>query len=267
MADHSPNIQVLQASVDPEYESEFHILVDNKFVKYITIDAGLYDCDDMCFAPSLLSLMPPLPPGDWNKGRISRNPKTGDPHFSAVLREQLPGITTTWHPTQIDHLELRQGRKLRTNVYEVTCPGFSSTTVIAKFARFEWEVPQLEAETTAYSWIEGQQIGPAFLGHLTEEGRVIGFLIGQVTGCRHATPEDLPLCRSVLSRLHRLGIKHGDINKHNFLIHDERATLIDFDCASRLTSCDELDVELHDLLDQLRDTSGRGGRVVESGPR
>ncbi|KAM7217205.1 alpha-galactosidase A precursor [Rhypophila decipiens] len=244
MADHSPNIQVLQASVDPEYESEFRILVDNKFVKYITIDAGLYDCDDMCFAPSLISLMPPLPPGDWNKGRISRNPKTGDPHFSAF----------------------HQGRKLRSNVYEVTCPGFSSTTIIAKFARFEWEVPQLEAETTAYSWIEGQQIGPAFLGHLTEEGRVIGFLIGQVTGCRHAKPEDLPLCRSVLSRLHKLEIKHGDINKHNFLICDEKATLIDFDCASRFASCDELDVELHDLHNQLLDTSGRGGRVVESGP-
>ncbi|KAI0007291.1 alpha-galactosidase A precursor [Xylariaceae sp. FL0662B] len=245
MADHAPNIRVLHASVDPgDDESEFRVLVDNKFVKYITIDAGLYDYDDIYFEPALLSLLPPLPPGDWNKGRISRCLETGTPHFSA----------------------LREVQKLRSNVYEVACPGFSST-VVAKLARFEWEVPQLEAETTAYEWIEGQQVGPGFLGRLTEEGRVIGFLMARVANCRHATPEDLPLCRPVLSKLHKLGIKHGDTNKHNFLIHDGKATLIDFDIASRPASDDELEAELHKLPDQLRDTSGRGGTIVESNPR
>lgn len=203
MADYAPKVRVLQASVDQEAESEFRILVDNKFVKYITTDVGLFDCDEMCFGPSLTSLLPPLPPGDWNKGRISRNLKTGNIHFSAVSKTHLPGITKTWHPTQVDHLELREERKLRSNVYEVTCPGFSST-IIAKFARFEWEVSQLEAETTAYGWIEGQQVGPAFLGHLTEEGRVIGFLMTRIADYRHATPEDFPLCHSVLSKLHKL---------------------------------------------------------------
>jgi len=263
MADHVPKLVVLQASVDPDEESEFRVLVDNMFVKYITIDAGLYDCDDMCFGPSLISLLPPLPPGDWNQGYVSRNPETGEPHFSAVSNTQLPGITTTWHPTRVDHLELREERKIRSNVYEVTCPCFNST-VIAKFARFEWEVPQLEAETTAYEWIEGQQIGPAFLGHLTEDGRIIGFLMARIADCRHATPEDFPLCHSALSKLHELGIKHGDINKHNFLINDGKATLIDFDRASRAASHDELESELRELEDQLGDTSGRGGRAVES---
>ena len=127
-------------------------------------------------------------------------------------------------------------------------------------------MPQLEAETTAYEWIEGQQIGPAFLGHLTEEGRDIGFVISRISDCRHATPEDFAVCHSALSRLHNLGIKHGDTNKHNFLIYDEKATLIDFDSASRGASDDELQAELDQLPDQLRDTSGRGGIVVESGP-
>lgn len=266
MAEHGRNILVLQASVDPEDESDFRVLVDGKFVKYITIDAGLYGCDEMCFGPSLVSLLPPLPPGDWNKGHISRNPTTRDIHFSAVSKAHLPGITRTWHPTQVDHPKLREERKLRSNVYEVTCPGFSST-IIAKFARSEWEIPQLEAETAAYGWIEGHQVGPDFLGHLTEEGRVIGFLIARVADCRHATPEDFPLCHLALSKLHKLGIKHGDINKHNFLIHDGKATLVDFDNASRPASQDELEAELHELQDQLRDTSGRGGKVVESGLR
>ncbi len=68
-------IKVLQVSVDPldEDESHFRILVDGKFVKYLTIDAKLYSVDDMCFEPSLISILPPLPPGDWNTGRISRN--------------------------------------------------------------------------------------------------------------------------------------------------------------------------------------------------
>ncbi|GFP52262.1 hypothetical protein TASIC1_0001041400 [Trichoderma asperellum] len=142
-------IQVLQASVDPESESEFRLLVNNKFVKYITIDSGLYGIDDMCFGPSLISLLPPLPPGDWNEGHISRDPSTGDAHFAAISKSPLPGITNLWHPTQIDHLKLRMGLKLRSNVYEATCSLFDST-IIAKFARFPWEVPQLEQETEAY---------------------------------------------------------------------------------------------------------------------
>ncbi|KAL7927971.1 hypothetical protein ACQKWADRAFT_278364 [Trichoderma austrokoningii] len=59
-------IQLHQASDNPEGESEsnFCLLVNNKFVKYILIDGGLYDPDDMCFKPSLISLLPALPPGD-----------------------------------------------------------------------------------------------------------------------------------------------------------------------------------------------------------
>lgn len=158
---------------------------------------------------------------------------------------------------------LREGQKVRTNVYEVTCPGFNSP-VIAKFARFEWEVPQLEVETAAYSWVDGHGIGPVFLGHLTEEDRVIDFLITRIDGCRHATIEDLPLCRSALSRLHRLGIKHGDINKHNFLIHDGEATLIDFDRSLRLADENGLQAELQQLQVELCGDTGRGRMVVES---
>lgn len=267
MADLSPNIVLLQASVDPDDVSEFRVLVDGKSVKYITIDPGLYDSTDMCFGPSLVSLLPPLPCGDWNKAHISRDPETDHIRFSAVSKAHLAGITNTWHPTQVDHLQLRDLHKLRTNVYEATCPGFSSA-VIAKFARFEWEVPQLQAETAAYEWIEGQQIGPDFLGHLTEEGRVIGFLIARVAGCRHAAPEDLPQCARALAKLHRLGIRHGDVNRHNFLVCDEdgRATLVDFDCAARPAGDNELAAEMQELEAQLRDSSGRGGWVVEGGP-
>jgi len=149
MVDQSPEIELLQASVDPDDEpSEFRILVDQKSVKYLRIDPGLYDVDDMCFAPSLISIIPALPPGVWNSDHISRHPD-GHPHFASVTKAQLPGVTNIWHPLQLDHLELRIGKKLRSNVYEATCPRFGST-VIAKFARFKRERPHLDAETTAY---------------------------------------------------------------------------------------------------------------------
>lgn len=130
-------------------------------------------------------------------------------------------------------------------------------------------MPQLKRETEAYKWIEGHKIGPAFLGHLVhlvEEGRVIGFMMECIADFRHATPDDFDLCRLALTKLHTLGIKHGDVNKHNFLVRNEKVTPIDFDCASRTVDPDVLEREVEDLQCQLRGTSGRGGRIVESGP-
>lgn len=53
MSANAKPLALLQASVDLEDESEFRMLVDNQHVKYITIDGGLYDVEDMCFEPVL----------------------------------------------------------------------------------------------------------------------------------------------------------------------------------------------------------------------
>ncbi|TVY86424.1 hypothetical protein LAWI1_G008473 [Lachnellula willkommii] len=232
MAESKP-IQVLQLEVDPETSGgEFRILVDGTSVKYLTIDPGLYDADDMCFTPLFVPQLPPLPPGDWNVGRISQDP--------------------------IDHLALAMGKKLRSNVYETTSPDFKST-VVAKFARFPWEIPLLDRETAVYECIFGHGIGPRFLAHLSEGGRVTGFLMEKIVDFRHATLDDLPLCQDTLSRLHRLGIRHGDTNKHNFLIHDGKATMVDFDCGERSLDEKVLEAEARGLEVEFQDMSGRGG--------
>ncbi|KAF4510006.1 hypothetical protein G6O67_001934 [Ophiocordyceps sinensis] len=197
---------------------------------------------------------------DWNRGRISRDPGTGKVRFALNTKEQLPGITKTWHPVRVDHLELQRGERLGAMVYEATCPRFASTVVI-KYACFPWEVQYLDKETAAYELLEGHGIGPPFLAHLTEEGRVIGFVVGLVADFRHASPDDFHLCRDALATLHDLGFTHGDINKHNFLIHDGRATLIDFESVSRAGASEQKD-ELDRLMGELLDTSGRGGFVV-----
>ena len=205
---------------------------------------------------------PPLPPGDWNTGRISRNCADGRPHFSEVKKVELPGVTHLWHPVQIDHLDLHMGQSLRSNVYEATTPQFDLPFIV-KFARFPYEIQYIDSETSAYQWIQNHQVGPQFLGHLTEEGRVIGFAIEHITDCRHAMPDDLSLCQQALSKLHWLNIKHGDINKHNFLIHDDRATLIDFECALQCNDAEVLEEEFRRLEKELSDKSGKGGKWVE----
>lgn len=256
-------VKMLQASIDEEYESHFRFLVDRTFVKYITIDVGLFSTDDLAFAPVLLPLLPQFPPGDWNIGRISKDLTTGEPVFSELAKESLQRVHQTWHNTFIDILDLPMDQKIRSNVYRVTHPKFTNT-VIAKFATFLWEVDWLDDETRAYRWIDGTGIGPGFLGHLTEEGRVIGFLLEDLSEARHSEPKDILLCQEVVSRLHKMGIRHGDLNKHNILISDGRAVLIDFDVAQKCDDGQALQCESEALLANLEDESGKGGCIIIS---
>ena len=93
----------------------------------------------------------------------------------------------------------------------------------------------------------GQANWSRFLGHLHEHGRVIGFLIEEILNSRHAELDDLEVCRKALSDLHRLGIKHGDTNKYNFLIQDGHAVLIDFETAEKCHDSEVLKEEMDNL--------------------
>lgn len=74
----------------------------------------------------------------------------------------------------------------------------------------------------------------------------------------HASSKDLPACQEKLKRLHALGIKHGDVNRHNFLIKGQEAILIDVKNANakQCSDPDALQSELDSLAKKL-DTSGR----------
>jgi len=63
-----------------------------------------------------------------------------------------------------------------------------------------------------------------------------------------------------VTRLHTLGIVHGDLNRHNFLIDEQSGSvsLIDFENAmdhSNVKAKEEID----SLKDQLVEDTGRGG--------
>ncbi|KAI9875361.1 MAG: hypothetical protein M1830_008579 [Pleopsidium flavum] len=263
MTTNAANLKILHLGVDDcGLESYFRVLVDCQKVKYISIDGGIYDTDDLCFPPALLSKLPPLPPGDWNLAHIAKSSETTKPHFAWSVQKAFRGITHAWHATKVDYLSLSLGKMLMANVYEASSAHFD-TPVIAKLARFPWEIDYYEAETEAYAWIEGHGIGPRFLGHLTEEGRIIGFLLERVEG-RHAVIGDLSACRAVVSKLHDLGIVHGDLNKHNFLVFESRVVLLDFETAVRSEDTDAMDRELRMLEQQLRNESGKGAIVTVS---
>lgn len=250
-------VKIHELSVDPHDDSYYRLLVNGEHFKYITIQPGLYAVDDMSWPTKLVPQLPPFPPGDWNLGLISKDTKTGRPCFEWTVRKLFGGVQDLWHPAKVDFLSLRLGKKLMPNVYEVTCCSFDSP-VIAKFAAFPFEIEDIIKETRVYEWIEGQGIGPKFLGHLMEEGRVMGFLLEKVEG-RHATVEDLPLCEAVVSKLHACNIVHNDLNKHNFLVSEARAVLLDFETAQKCVDLAELSQEMGSIERQLRSQSFQGG--------
>lgn len=84
-------------------------------------------------------------------------------------------------------------------------------------------------------------------------------------GARAAGPGDLDSCKKALGRLHELGIKLGDVDKHNLLVRDGHdVVLVDFETAKRGCSPCELEDEMSALKSSLEDTSFRGGRETLS---
>lgn len=256
-------IKILNQEIDPDGRtpSYYRMLVNEKHFKYITIDPGIYEVDDLCFPPILLEKLPHFPPGDWNCGRIAKRDEGGSTsaaYFAETSSRTLPGIRPLWHPKSFDYLSLKNQERLKSNVYLASSAQHPGGPVIAKFARFDWEVGYYVAETQAYAWIAGHSIGPMFLGHLLENGRAIGFVLERVQG-RHASISDLAQCEAAVRRLHRIGILHGDLNRHNFLVSEKGATLIDFESARQSRDKEAMQREMEGLKEHLLDESGNGG--------
>jgi tRNA A-37 threonylcarbamoyl transferase component Bud32 len=136
-------------------------------------------------------------------------------------------------------------------------------TVIAKIARFEWEIPRIERETRAYQLLEYSGLTPRFLGHIHENGRIMGFLLEKIEG-RPASIQDLDICEAALGKLHELGFLHGDANRYNFLV-EGGVKLLDFECLQGNASRESMHKELESLRLQLTEDSGRGGGFIIQG--
>ncbi|PPR02904.1 hypothetical protein CVT26_009750 [Gymnopilus dilepis] len=248
---------------DDEEECEYRIRFGNQ-IKYITVDGGAIEQDKRSFPPDLLAALPKLPRGDWVTARIFKAANKDTLSYELSHR-MLNGVNTLWHPTRIDILSLTRTICHSSWVYTVTLPpNFGAQTAILKFARFEFEVYGIEKETALYEIIQSRcpGVGPAFLGHVTEQGRAMGFLIEFLEG-RWAGIEDLAKCQEAVKKLHSQGILHGDLNRYNFIVSDEgQVRLIDFADAKLNASEEDMQKEYDSLPERLVEESGLGKPIT-----
>lgn len=134
--------------------------------------------------------------------------------------------------------------------------------MIAKIARFEWEIPRIEHETRIYQLLHQKHavdLAPRFLGHIREGGRVMGFLLEKLHGRSHASINNLDQCELALKSFHGLGLIHGDVNRYNFLVGEDSVKLIDFERSEEGAAEQLMSTELRSLYAEFIEDSGRGG--------
>lgn len=256
----SHELQPAGMESSPENESLYRFR-KGSYVLYITLAANCRLLDDPCdygFPPAIRRLLPPTIDTTHNHATIT---SSGSIIFS---HQALKGITTLWHSNIIDITTLPVVREVKANVFKVR---YNGDWAIAKFARFEFEIQFIEAETVAHRSIEGKDIAPKFLGHLHENGRGVGMLLEYMDG-RRPGKGDYDACASVLDQLHCLGMIHGDINMDNFIVRAGKAKLVDFENCRRGTEEErrkEVEVLKKEFLDDSRRGAPRDGEDYQEG--
>jgi predicted Ser/Thr protein kinase len=259
---------VLSMEVDDEdsFESEYRLQIGNQ-AKYLVISPKTFDRDTLSFP---IPALPSLPWYDeWTIAHISRCETSGDLK-TFISSRMLAGVKCQWHHTLVDCLELKRTKLLTATAFEAVSHPIlpitfqSPATMIAKIARFEWEIPRIERETRAYQLLEGSGLTPRFLGHIHENGRIMGFILEKIEG-RPASIQDLNICETALEKLHELGFLHGDANRYNFLVTKEGVKLLDFERLQEDASLESMRKEVESVRVELTEESGRGGGFIMQG--
>lgn len=232
-------------------------------IHYLTINCDIYDESTMSRPYLLIPSLPEFPDTAWTTMHVSRG-LYGSP-ISTISYEPLPSIELKWHPEYINVLSLHRTKRYTANVHEVL---FNGHPAISKIACWEWEIPRLENETYVYKILSEHKdpneppITPAFLGHLTENGRIIGILLEKVEGVS-ASLSDLAACEMILRRVYSMGIIHGDVNRYNFLIDPSggQVRLVDWEHAG-VFDAQRATQELDSLSNELTEETERGAPLI-----
>lgn len=261
-----PAILSMEVDDDDSFESEYRLQIGTK-VKYLIISPRTFDRDTLSFP---IQSLPYLPyDEEWTVAHLSRDENNGGLK-TLLLNRKLAGVGCQWHATRVNCLDLKRTVQLTARTFEaVLDSGLATTfrlptTVIAKIARFEWEIPHIERETRAYQLLQGSGLAPHFLGHIHENGRIMGFLTEKIEG-RSASIDELSLCKTTLRKLHDLGHLHGDVNRYNFLVTNEDVKLIDFEHLVENASPESMHEEMESVQRELLNESGRGGGFIFNG--
>ncbi|KAJ5958762.1 uncharacterized protein N7479_005912 [Penicillium vulpinum] len=258
-----PVILSMEVDDDDSFESEYRLRIENQ-VKYLIISPKTFDRDTLSFP---IQSLPNLPYNEeWTVAHISRDETSGEMKTSLSNRT-LAGVRCQWHQAQVNCLELEKTKQLTAMAFEAVLHSLlpitllSPASVIAKIARFEWEIPRIEQETRAYQLLEGSGLTPRFLGHIHENGRIMGLLLEKIEG-RPASFQDLSICETAVKKLHELGLVHGDVNRYKFLVTDDGIKLLDFESFLENASPESMHKELENLRTELAEDSGRGGGFI-----
>ena len=255
---------IICKEVDDEntWESDYRVRVGDQ-VKYLVIAGGTFDRDTMSFP---LESLPEMPwDSDWTIANIARDELGADLKITYSNRT-LEGVKNNWHPISVDCLKLRRTGWSHALTYVATLETAPPETelpaeFIAKIASFEFEIFRIEQETRIYQLLEGTGLAPRFLGHVHENGRIIGFMMEKIEG-RHASIEDLGTCEAVLRKFHVRKILHGDANRYNFLIEKDGVKLIDFENSREDPTEESMSLEMASLHAQLVEETGRGTKQL-----
>lgn len=193
-----------------------------------------------------------------------------------------------WHPTKVDELEgmFASDDMAAAELQDSFASDEMATTDLQSFSQIsavvfrapssittarevvairDWQpgfIYGIAQETLNYMLLQDQGIAAKFLGHITENGtRVIGFLLEHVSA-REAGIGDLQACKTVLPKLHKLGICYGTLKRHSFLILADGTALLQgfFTCTA---NPDTFDRELQDVEQVLKEESITESKVFE----
>ena len=176
-------LQIAGMEASPNEESLYRFRKDS-YVLYVTLaaDCVLLDGYDYGFPPAVRKFLPPTIDMSYNHAFID---SSGNVTFS--IRE-FKGVTTLWSHNNIDITTLPVVRQIKANCFKVR---FNERWGIAKFARFDWEIPFIQAETVMYRTLdEHNGIAPKFVGHLHENGRIVGMLLEYIEGRKPTNDQD-----------------------------------------------------------------------------
>lgn len=172
-------------------------------------------------------------------GSISRPQSVNQSSFDVIR----------WHPRAIEYNDLVKVATIQEGRLEVVQhPDLGPKPALVKRAALPAYIQSISHETNFYRLLDGLGVTPTFLGHVTEAGRITGFLaeyVEQQASKRFDRASGTEACLSALVRMHARGIAHRDAHGGNCLVRgDGSAAVVDFELAEENSARAEFERDL-----------------------
>lgn len=188
----------------------------------------------------------------------------GQPTLTNFRSEQPPHVLIPCHQLMVNIVDVTKYPGLSElqphsfhsdSLLVVTHPaiGQGNTPVVIKLAPSTLDRACLEniaIETQAYHALNGTGLTPQFLGHVIENGRIVGFILEYIaSGHAPESPAEIQACLLALDKLHQCGWLHGDAHKKNFIVQaNGTVVIIDFEFSKQSNNKIEFAMDKENML-------------------